>query len=138
MGRFESLAALALGRTPYEPTVIQPSPPSAPINPITPGANATPYVQQYTGRGRPINPQTREQERRSIRAANEVLQVTGVVEYSSAVKARDRKAKAAKTRETFIGLRFVELGGAVLIGGLWGVLGLRRRVLVSSSDESIW
>jgi hypothetical protein len=53
------------------------------------------------------------------------------VEDLSTAKAEMRKSQAAKNRETFAGLRMMEFGRAALVGGVWGVLGLRRRVLVS-------
>ena len=86
--------------------------------------------QQYNDRGRPINPETKRRERENVRAANEVMQVTGVVEDSAAAKAEAKAYKAAKNEETFTGLRLMEVGRGVLVGGVWGVLGLRRRILV--------
>jgi len=85
--------------------------------------------QQYNDHGRPINPETKRRERDGVRAANEVMQVTGVVEDSAAAKAEAKAYKLAKNEETFTGLRLMEVGRATLIGGVWGVLGLRRRVL---------
>jgi hypothetical protein len=58
------------------------------------------------------------------------MQVTGVVEDSAAAKAEAKAYKAAKNEETFTGLRLMEVGRAALVGGVWGVLGLRRRILV--------
>ena len=86
--------------------------------------------QQYNERGRPINPETKRRERENVRAANEVMQVTGVVEDSAAARAEAKAYKAAKNEETFTGLRLMEVGRAALVGGVWGVLGLRRRILV--------
>lgn len=108
------------GRTPYDEEVIQ----------TTDGSLAR-NGQQYSEHGHPRNPETRRRERENVRAANEVMQVTGVVEdiLAARVKALDYKMK--KMNDTFTGLRLMEGGRAVLVGGVWGVLGLRRRILVS-------
>lgn len=86
--------------------------------------------QQYNDHGRPINPETKRRERENVRAANEVMQVTGVVEDSIAAKAEAKAYQQQKNEETFTGLRLMEIGRASLVGGVWGVLGLRRRILV--------
>ena len=119
MGRLESLTAWALGRTPYEDEVIFGEPGE--------GSRST---QQYNEHGHPRNPETKRREREHVRAANEVMQVTGVVEDSIAAKSRAKAYRLQKNQETYTGLRLMEAGRAVLVGGVWGVLGLRRRVLV--------
>jgi hypothetical protein len=86
--------------------------------------------QQYNDHGHPRNPETRRREREHVRAANEVMQVTGVVEDSHALRKSALTYKAQRIEDTFTGLRLMELGRAVLVGGVWGVLGLRRRILV--------
>jgi hypothetical protein len=58
------------------------------------------------------------------------MQTTGVVEDSAAAKAEAKEYKDMKNEETFTGLRLMEIGRASLVGGTWGVLGLRRRILV--------
>ena len=58
------------------------------------------------------------------------MQTTGVVEDSAAAKAEAKEYKTRKNEETFTGLRLMEIGRASLVGGVWGVLGLRRRILV--------
>jgi len=118
MGRLESLTSWALGRGPYEDTVVEGT-----------GVHV-PGGQQYNERGRPINPETKRRERENVRAANEVMQVTGVVEDSAAAKAEAKAYRVAKNEETFTGLRLMEVGRAALVGGVWGVLGLRRRILI--------
>jgi hypothetical protein len=65
-----------------------------------------------------------------VRAANEVMQVTGVVEDSLTAKIKANEYQAEKNEETLNGIRAMEYGRAVLVGGIWGVLGLRRRILV--------
>jgi hypothetical protein len=120
MGRLESLTALALGRGHYEDEVILDSE----------GAAESSRSQQYNERGYPKNSETKRLEREQVRAANEVMQVTGVVEDSIAVKAKAVEHIAKKNQETIAGLRLIELGRTALVGGVWGVLGLRRRILV--------
>lgn len=120
MGRLESLTALALGRGHYEDEVIIDS---------NGGAEGS-RSQQYNDRGYPKNSETKRREREQVRAANEVMQVTGVVEDSIAAKAKVAEFIAKKNQETLNGLRLMEVGRATLVGGVWGVLGLRRRILV--------
>jgi hypothetical protein len=109
------------GRGPYEDEVIQ-----------TVGERSD-NGQQYNDHGHPRNPETRRREREHVRAANEVMQVTGVVEDSHALKQNASYQKTRKVEDTFTGLRLMEIGRAVLVGGVWGVLGLRRRILVMIS-----
>lgn len=89
--------------------------------------------QRYSSSGRPRNPETRRREREHVRAANEVMQVTGIVEDSIAARVKQKEALLAKNFETIMGLRLMEGGRAALVAGVWGVLGLRRRVLVGPS-----
>jgi hypothetical protein len=86
--------------------------------------------QQYNSRGYPRNPTTKRKERDNVRAANEVMQTTGVVEDAEIAKIKFLKAQDEKNQETLTALRLIEGGRAVLVGGVWGVLGLRRRILV--------
>lgn len=109
------------GRGHYEEGVI--------VNPEA-GVSTGPNPQQYNDRGYPRNPETKRQEREHVRAANEVMQVTGVVEDSLAAKVKANQFMNEKNLETLTGLRLMEVGRAVLVGGVWGVLGLRRRILV--------
>ena len=108
------------GRGPYEDEVIQ-------------GDDTTPISsrgQQYDEHGHPRNPETKRREREHVRAANEVMQVTGVVEDSLTARVKANEYQAEKNEETLSGIRAMEYGRAVLVGGIWGVLGLRRRILV--------
>jgi hypothetical protein len=72
-----------------------------------------------------------------VRAANEVMQVTGIVEDSAVAKAEAKLNKQRKNEETFTGLRLMEFGRASLVGGVWGVLGLRRRILVGTPSRAL-
>lgn len=56
--------------------------------------------------------------------------VTGIVEDALAAKVKAKTSRHQKNRDTLTGLRLMELGRATLVGGVWGVLGLRRRILV--------
>lgn len=56
--------------------------------------------------------------------------VTGIVEDALAAKTKAKSSRQQKNRDTLTGLRLMELGRATLVGGVWGVLGLRRRILV--------
>lgn len=87
--------------------------------------------QRYDEHGHPTNPNTRRREREQVRAANEVMQVTGVVEDGAAVKAKMKAMIHEKNQETITGFRIMEAGRAMLVTGVWGVLGFRRRILVS-------
>ena len=58
------------------------------------------------------------------------MQVTGVVEDSLTARVKANEYQAEKNEETLSGIRAMEYGRAVLVGGIWGVLGLRRRILV--------
>jgi hypothetical protein len=118
MGRLGSLTAWALGRNHYEEEIIRDS------------EEGDGGAQVFDARGRPKNPETKRREREQIRAANEVMQITGVVEDSNAAKLKASQALLDKTMETYKGLRILEVGRAVMVGGIWGVLGLRRRILV--------
>lgn len=60
--------------------------------------------------------------------------VTGVVENSEATRAKKRELESILMKENMEGLRLLEIGRFALIGGVWGVLGLRKRILVSSSS----
>lgn len=56
--------------------------------------------------------------------------VTGIVEDALAARSKAKALKQQKNRDTLIGLRLMELGRALFVGGAWGILGLRWRVLV--------
>lgn len=92
-------------------------------------------MQLYNEHGHPRNPETKRRERESVRAANEVLQVTGVVEESLTAKLKATEHQNKKIDDTLYGLRLMGRGRAVLVSGVWGVHGLRRRVLVSLSSR---
>lgn len=86
--------------------------------------------QQYNSKGNPINPETTRRIKEQVRASNEVLSAVGVIEETSQIRARDKAIEENLQRETEMGLRRLEIGRVILVGGVWGVCGLRRRVLV--------
>ncbi|OWP02561.1 hypothetical protein B2J93_4404 [Marssonina coronariae] len=118
MGRQESLTAMALGRGCYEDEVIET------------GELSSLSAQRFDDKGHPRNSETRRRERDHVRAANEVMQVTGVVEDSLAAKYKAQLSEQEENREARAALRLMEVGRMVLVGGVWGVLGLRMRVLL--------
>ena len=140
MGRLESLTAWALvgwliprcgtrkltvlqGRTAYEDETLD-------AQDLQNGHGKT---QLYDEHGHPRNPETRRRERELVRAANEVMQVTGVVEDSITAKARARAFRVDKNEETLTGLNLMEVGRSVLVAGVWGTMGLRKRILLYRS-----
>jgi hypothetical protein len=119
------LAYLVQGRGPYEDHVVD----------WAGDENLRHNGQLYNEHGHPRNPETRRREREAVRAANEVMQVTGVVEDAKIALAKAKKVTYEKNKETYTGLRLMEVGRAALIGGVWGVLGLRRRILVGNLNH---
>ena len=89
-----------------------------------------PTRQQYSSNGRPRNPETKRREKEHVRAANEVMQVTGIVEDALLARIKAGESLVKKNQETLTGLRLMEGGRAALVAGVWGVLGFRRRILV--------
>jgi hypothetical protein len=65
-----------------------------------------------------------------IRASNEVMLAAGVIEETSDIQARDKAFEESVNRETEMGLRRLEVGRVLLVAGVWGVGGFRRRILV--------
>ncbi|ESZ94623.1 hypothetical protein SBOR_5034 [Sclerotinia borealis F-4128] len=129
MGRLESLTAWALGRTPYEDQVIRP--------PLPRLLSDTGYLQRYDEHGHPRNSETKRRERENIRAANEVMQVTGIVENLTVVRAAARLHNNQNMEETIKGLQILEAGSETLQAGVWGVIGFRQRILLYRSYSDI-
>jgi len=65
-----------------------------------------------------------------VQAGNEVLQVAGIVETFEAREEREEAEEEDKEREKSNGLRCNRGGYSLLTVGMWGVSGLRRRVMV--------
>ncbi|POS87351.1 hypothetical protein EPUL_002891, partial [Erysiphe pulchra] len=121
MGHSEALTALALGRGHYDDEVVW--------NSEADKANC----QRYNSRGHPKNPETKKREKDHIRAANEVMQVTGVVEDAAAARLKSSLDEADKQLESFIGFRLIDFCRTCLHTGVWPILGLRRRILLYRS-----
>jgi hypothetical protein len=65
-----------------------------------------------------------------VRASNEVMQAAGIIEETAQIRAREKELDQTITDETEMGLRRLEIGRVLLVAGVWGVIGLKRRVLV--------
>lgn len=72
-----------------------------------------------------------------VQAGNEVLQVAGIVETCTAREERERHEEEEKLYEKYSGLLLNRIGHRVLTAGMWGVSGLRRRVIVSTLSISL-
>ncbi len=98
------------------------------------------HPQLYDDRGRPYNTETRRINKDVIRSHNEVMQVIGVAEpenSASDIQAENRNRQQAG--EDLIGRRLLSFGRAMEVGGVWGVNGLRQRVLVSTARPAfLW
>ncbi|KAI6248026.1 hypothetical protein HI914_03256 [Erysiphe necator] len=125
MGQSEALTALALGRGHYEDEVVW--------NSEADKANS----QRYNSRGHPKHPETRKREKDHIRAANEVMQVTGVVEDAAAARAKLSLDEADKQIESFIGFRLIDICKTCLHTSVWPILTLRRGILLYRSHTTM-
>jgi hypothetical protein len=67
-----------------------------------------------------------------VRASNEVMQAAGIIEETADIQARDKIVENNLRQETEVGLRRLEFGRVLLVAGVWGVVGLRRRILVDN------
>ncbi|KAK2602805.1 hypothetical protein N8I77_009310 [Diaporthe amygdali] len=122
MGRHGPLTSMALGRSPYDDIVMGEGEgdPRAPL-------------QMYDERGRPVNPETRRINRDVIRSHNEVMLVIGVVEAENSIdEARAERARhiAHLQHDTRLARRFEWVSRACELTGVWGVAGLRQRILL--------
>lgn len=122
MGRHGPLTSMALGRSPYDDIVMGEGEgdPRAPL-------------QMYDERGRPVNPETRRINRDVIRSHNEVMLVIGVVEAENSIdEVRAERARhiAHLQHDTRIARRFEWASRACELAGVWGVAGLRQRILL--------
>ena len=87
--------------------------------------------QLYDERGRPINPETKRINRDVIRSHNEVMMVIGVAEpENSAADAQLEAARRPHRYEDRIGRRLLLAGGVLESAAIWGVNGMRQRILV--------
>ncbi|XXG99934.1 hypothetical protein Hte_006275 [Hypoxylon texense] len=121
MGRLEPSTSLALGRSPYDDVV----PGEGEADPHEPD-------KQYDGTGRIVNPQTKQIIKDVIRAHNEVMQVIGVAEpENGGISAADLEtARLYHEYESDTGRTLYQFGSSLGILSTWGVLNIRRRILV--------
>ncbi|KAK3308800.1 uncharacterized protein B0T15DRAFT_118935 [Chaetomium strumarium] len=120
MGRLGPLTSLALGRSPYDDVV----PGNGPEDPRGP-------QQQYDERGRLINPESKRINRDIIRSHNEVMMVIGVAEPENGIaEARAEAARKHHQYEDRIGRRLLRAGGVLETVAVWGVNGMRQRILL--------
>lgn len=122
MGRLGPLTSQALGRSPYDDVVFGEGEgdPHAPL-------------QMYDERGRPVNPETRRINKEVIRSHNEVMQVIGVAEPENSMeelRTENRRRREHDLRDERVGRTLTNIGRALEIGGVWGVNGLRQRILL--------
>jgi len=103
---------------------------------VVPGEGvADPRAPQlmYDERGRPYNPETKRINRDVIRSHNEVMMVIGVAEPDNGIA--EAQAEAARKHYEFeerVGRRLLLAGGMLETAAIWGVNGLRQRILVGS------
>ncbi|KAK4127781.1 hypothetical protein N657DRAFT_612787 [Parathielavia appendiculata] len=118
MGRLGPLTSQGLGRSPYD-DVVQGEGPEDPRGP----------QQLYDERGRPINPETKRINRDIIRSHNEVMMVIGVAEPDHGI-AEFEAGRRHHQYEDRIGRRLLVVGGALETAAIWGVNGIRQRILL--------
>ncbi|KAI4599335.1 hypothetical protein KJ359_001776 [Pestalotiopsis sp. 9143b] len=119
MGRLGPLTSMALGRSPYDDVVYG----TGEDDPREP-------PRQYDEKGRIINPESKQRIKDVIRAHNEVMEVIGVAEPDSHAEshemliARDHQLYEAETGNTLL-----NIGRSLGIFGIWGVHGVRQRIM---------
>lgn len=94
--------------------------------------------QQYDERGRPANPLTRQINRDIIRSHNEVMQVIGVAEPENLTSEPKKLTEGHRAWEENVGMRLFAVGRFASTSGVWGVLGMRRRILVRGHGALRW
>ncbi|KAH8891295.1 hypothetical protein GQ53DRAFT_746789 [Thozetella sp. PMI_491] len=120
MGRLGPLTSLALGRSPYDDIVQG----EGELDPRAP-------LQMYDERGRPINPDTKRINKDVIRSHNEVMLVIGVAEAEN--DTLDAQADLARRHDQYeqeVGETMFYVGRVVEAVGIWGVNGMRQRILL--------
>ncbi|KAF9880974.1 hypothetical protein CkaCkLH20_01124 [Colletotrichum karsti] len=120
MTRLGPLTAQALGRSPFDDVVEG----EGEADPRAP-------EQEYDSRGRPMNPETKRMNRDMVRAHNEVMQVIGVAESDNAPSTAEvDSVRRYFNYEDAVGTRLLRFGRALEIGGVWGINGMRLRILL--------
>ncbi|KAK2002685.1 hypothetical protein LX36DRAFT_651943 [Colletotrichum falcatum] len=120
MTRLGPLTAQALGRSPFDDVVDG----EGEADPRAP-------IQQYDNRGRPVNPETKRMNRDMVRSHNEVMQVIGVAEPDNAPPSAEVDSlRRYFNYEDAVGTRLLRFGRALEIAGVWGINGMRLRILL--------
>ncbi|KAK0739627.1 hypothetical protein B0T21DRAFT_284979 [Apiosordaria backusii] len=126
MGILEPLVSQALGRSPYD-EVIFPDPPQH----EEPESVHHGYRQRYDERGRPVNLETRRINKDVVRSHNEVMMVIGVAEPENGPD--DAQAISSYRHDAYEdewGRKLLNLGGILDTACVWGVNGMRQRILL--------
>ncbi|KAI3325048.1 hypothetical protein HD806DRAFT_533644 [Xylariaceae sp. AK1471] len=121
MGRLEPLTSLALGRSPYD-DVVEGEGETDPHEPS----------REFDEHGRIVNDETKRINKDIIRAHNEVMLVIGVAEPDNA-GVNSFVAEASRLHHEFenaTGKHFLRMGRLLVVAGIWGVHGVRQRILV--------
>ncbi|RWA03188.1 hypothetical protein EKO27_g11918 [Xylaria grammica] len=121
MGRHEPLTSLALGRSPYD-DVVEGEGEADPQEP----------VREYDEHGRVFNQESKRLNKDIIRAHNEVMLVIGVAEPDpgGSSSSSNDPARLHNEYENSTGRHFLRLGRVLVVAGIWGVHGVRQRILV--------
>ncbi|KAJ9148432.1 hypothetical protein NKR23_g5130 [Pleurostoma richardsiae] len=122
MGKLGPLTSQALGRSPYDEVIMGEG-----------EGDIRAPLQMYDERGRPVNPETKQINKDVIRSHNEVMLVIGVAEPENSVdelRAEAFRRREHDIRDERIGRALLNVGRALEIGGVWGVNGLRQRILL--------
>lgn len=127
------LTAQALGRSPYDPEPVE-----GESSTVSGEEDDGSYVQQYDARGRPVNPETKRRNRDLVRAHNEVMLAVGVAEAENPQSAAENESnRQHDAYETNIGIRLIwGSKRCIEMAGVFGINGLRQRILVSSISTS--
>jgi hypothetical protein len=62
------------------------------------------------------------------------MQTLGAVEDMATIRERDKAKGDVLAQEADIVLKRLEIGKFMFVSGVWGVCGLRRRILVCAAD----
>ncbi|KAI1423035.1 hypothetical protein F5Y12DRAFT_716813 [Xylaria sp. FL1777] len=121
MGRHEPLTSLALGRSPYD-DVVEGEGEADPQEP----------TREYDEHGRVVNEESKRMNKDIIRSHNEVMLVIGVAEQDpgGSVSTAVDATRLHNEYENSTGRHFLRAGRVLVIAGIWGVHGIRQRVLV--------
>ncbi|KAI1870625.1 uncharacterized protein JN550_005168 [Neoarthrinium moseri] len=131
MGRLGPLTSQALGRSPYDDAVEG----TGEDDPHEP-------ERRYDEKGRIVNPETKRIIKNVIRAHNEVMLVIGVAEpeHSAGDSPEVAMAKEHQAYESETGRTLLSIGRSLGILGIWGVHGVRQRIMLYQpySNVEFW